>query len=55
MEKEDAAACAYKLNNPKAIVFSEDCNILLRRVINVSMLDKIYQEIKIKYIRDINN
>ncbi|KAL2747796.1 DNA (cytosine-5)-methyltransferase PliMCI isoform X1 [Vespula maculifrons] len=45
VEKEDAAACAYKLNNPKAIVFSEDCNILLRRVMNGDICDDNAQQL----------
>ncbi|XP_014605619.1 PREDICTED: DNA (cytosine-5)-methyltransferase PliMCI-like [Polistes canadensis] len=39
VEKEDAAACAYKLNNPNAIVFSEDCNILLQKVMTGDICD----------------
>lgn len=37
IEKENAAANAYRLNNPKTIVFSEDCNKLLQRVMNVNV------------------
>jgi len=36
IEKENLAANAYRLNNPKTIVFLEDCNKLLQRVMNVS-------------------
>lgn len=36
IEKESSAANAYRLNNPKTIVFSEDCNKLLQRVMDVS-------------------
>jgi DNA (cytosine-5)-methyltransferase 1 len=36
IEKEEPAAYAYRLNNPKTVVFSDDCNILLRKVMNVS-------------------
>ena len=34
IEKEEPAACAYSLNNPRATVFSEDCNVLLRKVMD---------------------
>ncbi|KAG1714242.1 DNA (cytosine-5)-methyltransferase 1 [Nymphon striatum] len=34
IEKEEAAAKAFKLNNPKAEVFSEDCNDFLRMVMD---------------------
>lgn len=36
IEKEETAACAYRLNNPNTTVFCEDCNVLLRKVMNVS-------------------
>lgn len=36
IEKEDTAANAYRLNNPKTIMFSGDCNKLLQRVMNVN-------------------
>jgi len=36
IEKESSAANAYRLNNPKTMVFSEDCNNLLQRVMDVS-------------------
>lgn len=38
VEKEEAAAHAFQLNNPKATVFSEDCNMLLRLVMQVRNL-----------------
>lgn len=38
IEKEEPAANAYRLNNPNAIVFTEDCNILLKKVMNVSII-----------------
>ncbi|XP_076247573.1 DNA (cytosine-5)-methyltransferase PliMCI [Calliopsis andreniformis] len=34
IEREEPAACAYRLNNPDTTVFCEDCNVLLRKVIN---------------------
>lgn len=46
IEKDNAGANAYRLNNPKTTVFSEDCNKLLQRVMNVNfyhiMLHLIY-------------
>jgi len=36
VEKEETAAHAFRLNNPDAVVFSDDCNQLLRLVMNVS-------------------
>lgn len=36
IEKEIVSANAYRLNNPKTTVFTDDCNKLLERVINVS-------------------
>ncbi|KAL0106555.1 hypothetical protein PUN28_016331 [Cardiocondyla obscurior] len=39
IEKESAGANAYRLNNPQATVFSEDCNQLLERVMNGEHLD----------------
>lgn len=38
IEKEEPAAYAYRLNNPKTTVFSDDCNTLLRKVMNVSFV-----------------
>lgn len=35
IEKEEPAANAFKLNNPKCTVFNEDCNVLLRMVMDV--------------------
>ncbi|XP_012254092.2 DNA (cytosine-5)-methyltransferase 1-like isoform X2 [Athalia rosae] len=34
IEKEEPAAHAFRLNNPNAIVYSEDCNLLLRMVMD---------------------
>ncbi len=36
VEKEEAAAQAFRLNYPKATVFTDDCNILLKLVMEVS-------------------
>ena len=35
IELEEPAAQAYRLNNPKCTVFTQDCNQLLRLVIDV--------------------
>ena len=35
IEIEDPAAQAYRLNNPGSTVFSDDCNLLLRLVMDV--------------------
>lgn len=40
IEKDEPAACAYRLNNPNTTVFCEDCNVLLRKVMNVSLAKK---------------
>lgn len=37
IEKEESAAHAYRLNNPKTTVFTEDCNWLLKLVMSVSL------------------
>ena len=36
IEKEEPAAQAFRLNNPGSTVFSEDCNLLLKLVMEVS-------------------
>ncbi len=36
VELEEAAAQAFRLNHPKATVFTDDCNTLLRLVMEVS-------------------
>lgn len=36
IEKEEPAAHAFRLNNPKCTVFTEDCNLLLKLVMHVS-------------------
>lgn len=38
IEKEEPAAQAYRLNNPKTQVFTDDCNLLLKKVMDVSNL-----------------
>lgn len=45
IEKEEAAANAYRLNNPKATVFSDDCNILLQKVMNGDSTDNNGQKL----------
>lgn len=35
VEKEEPAAQAFRLNNPKATVFTDDCNVLLKLVMEV--------------------
>ena len=37
VEKEEPAAQAFRLNFPKATVFTDDCNILLKLVMEVSL------------------
>ncbi|KZC09572.1 PREDICTED: DNA (cytosine-5)-methyltransferase PliMCI-like [Dufourea novaeangliae] len=39
IEREESAACAYRLNNPNTTVFCEDCNVLLRKVMNGDVCD----------------
>ncbi|XP_076281112.1 DNA (cytosine-5)-methyltransferase PliMCI [Lasioglossum baleicum] len=39
IEREEPAACAYRLNNPDTTVFCEDCNVLLRKVMNGELCD----------------
>ena len=36
IEKEEPAAQAFRRNNPDSIVFTDDCNELLRLVMDVS-------------------
>ncbi|XP_025996917.1 DNA (cytosine-5)-methyltransferase PliMCI isoform X2 [Solenopsis invicta] len=45
IEKEEAAANAYRLNNSKATVFTEDCNILLQKVMNGDQVDNNGQKL----------
>lgn len=35
VEKEEPAAQAFRLNNPKATVFTDDCNVLLKLAMEV--------------------
>jgi hypothetical protein len=37
IEKEEAAAHAFRLNNPECTVFTEDCNHLLKLAMNVCL------------------
>ena len=39
VEKEEAAAQAFRLNNPNTTVFTDDCNTLLKLVMEVSDYD----------------
>ena len=36
IEKEEPAAQAFRLNNPNSTVFTDDCNALLKLVMDVS-------------------
>lgn len=36
IEKEEPAASAFSLNNPGCTVFTDDCNLLLKLVMDVS-------------------
>ncbi|CAK9821528.1 DNA (cytosine-5)-methyltransferase PliMCI [Anthophora retusa] len=45
IEKEVPAAYAYRLNNPNATVFIEDCNILLQKVMNGEVTDEFGQKL----------
>ena len=40
IEKEEPAAQAFRLNNPGSTVFSEDCNLLLKLVMDVSQYNQ---------------
>ncbi|KAJ9600521.1 hypothetical protein L9F63_026341, partial [Diploptera punctata] len=39
IEKEEAAAHAFRLNNPKCTVFTEDCNLLLKLAMNEELVN----------------
>ena len=45
IEREEPAACAYRLNNPDTTVFCEDCNVLLAKVMNGELCDNIGQRL----------
>ncbi|XP_078046849.1 DNA methyltransferase 1a isoform X2 [Augochlora pura] len=45
IEKEEPAANAYRLNNPNTTVFTEDCNILLQKVMDGDITDNIGQKL----------
>jgi DNA (cytosine-5)-methyltransferase 1 len=34
IEKDEAAANAFKLNNPKCVTYTDDCNMLLRQIMD---------------------
>ena len=38
VEKDEPAAQAFRLNNPKATVFTDDCNVLLKLVMEVGAI-----------------
>lgn len=38
IEVDDAAAHAYRINNPNSAVFTGDCNMFLKKVMNVCIL-----------------
>ena len=40
IEKDEPAAQAFRLNYPSASVFTDDCNLLLKMVMEVSLFDK---------------
>ncbi|XP_017756525.1 PREDICTED: DNA (cytosine-5)-methyltransferase PliMCI-like [Eufriesea mexicana] len=45
IEKETPAAFAYRLNNPNTTVFTEDCNVLLKKVIDGEITNEIGQKL----------
>ncbi|XP_052224566.1 DNA (cytosine-5)-methyltransferase 1-like isoform X2 [Dreissena polymorpha] len=45
IEKEEPAAQAYRLNNPGSTVFSDDCNLLLKLVIDGEKTDALGQRL----------
>ncbi|XP_017883668.1 DNA (cytosine-5)-methyltransferase PliMCI-like [Ceratina calcarata] len=45
IEKEKPAANAFRLNNPQATVYEEDCNILLKKVMDGETTDKWGQKL----------
>ncbi|XP_076633551.1 DNA methyltransferase 1a [Colletes latitarsis] len=45
IEKEEPAANAYRLNNSNATVFTEDCNILLKKVMDGEITDEFGQKL----------
>ncbi|XP_076753766.1 DNA methyltransferase 1a isoform X1 [Xylocopa sonorina] len=45
IEKEEPAAYAYRLNNPNSTVFIEDCNVLLKKVMDGNTTDEIGQKL----------
>ena len=52
IEKDEAAAHAFRLNNPDCTVFTDDCNQLLKLAMNVCLyfvLDKVTKQFKSGY------
>ncbi|XP_043265173.1 DNA (cytosine-5)-methyltransferase PliMCI-like [Colletes gigas] len=45
IEKEEPAANAYRLNNSNATVFTEDCNILLKKVMDGEITNEFGQKL----------
>ncbi|XP_031847018.1 DNA methyltransferase 1a isoform X2 [Nomia melanderi] len=45
IEKEEPAAHAYRLNNPHATVFTEDCNVFLKKVMDGDITNDIGQKL----------
>jgi DNA (cytosine-5)-methyltransferase 1 len=43
IEKEEPAAQAFRLNNPGCTVFTDDCNLLLRKAMDVSTFFNVLQ------------
>ncbi|KAG8239320.1 DNA (cytosine-5)-methyltransferase 1 [Ladona fulva] len=48
IEKDEAAANAFKLNNPRCTVFSDDCNDLLRLVMDGETVNQSGQRLPLK-------
>ena len=45
IEKEEPAAQAFRLNNPGCTVFTDDCNLLLRAVMEGETTDELGQKL----------
>lgn len=45
IEKEQPAAQAFRLNNPKCTVFTDDCNLLLQKVMQGDKTDELGQKL----------
>ncbi|KAK7495817.1 hypothetical protein BaRGS_00013037, partial [Batillaria attramentaria] len=48
IEKEEPAAQAFRLNNPGCTVFTDDCNLLLRRAIDGETTNDLGQRLPLK-------